>query len=213
MYTPSTYIRISICSDNLVHSYPSLPVPRRQHWKDVADASSRHVMEELGLLHPQALGIDMRYLTAKSGPKYSSTLKKLVVKYVDSHVRQVLQSGRDPLLDLLHKIRSSVKTSGEIHFITSSHLSTNEGGLSSFVARDNSDVTPFLDQPLPPLKDMQEEGRLDVQQVFGGSLAITSVKDPDQLRLMPLCWIHTYVRTYVRMSRAQTRFIETRCEK
>lgn len=144
-------------------------------------------MEELSLLHPQALGIDTRYLTAKSGPKYSSMLKKLVVKYVDSHVRQVLQNGGDPLLDLLHKIRSSVKTSDGTHFITSSHLSTNEGSLSSFVSNDNSDVTPFLDQSLPPLKDVREEGRLDVQQVFGGPLAITSVKDPDQLRLMPLC--------------------------
>lgn len=141
-------------------------------------------MEELALLHPQALGIDVRYLPAKSAPKYSSMLKRLVVKYVDSHVRQVLQNGGDPLLDLLHKIRSSVKTSGGIYFITSSHLSTNEG---AFVARDNSDTTPFLDQPLPPLKDVQEERRLDVQQVFGGPLAITSVKDPDQLRLMPLC--------------------------
>ena len=142
-------------------------------------------MEELALLHPEVCGIDVRNLKAKLGPKYSSTLKKLVAKYISSHIQQVQQKEGDPLLEFLHKIRSSVHTSGGIHFITSSHLSTNSGSSSSTVAHDNSDVTLYLDQLQPPPREVEEEARLDVQQVFGGPLAITSVRDPEQLRLVP----------------------------
>lgn len=182
MYT--VYVCMCICRGFAVQLHRSFATPRRQHWKDVTDISSRHVMEELALLHPKACGIDVRFLKSKSGD--SSVLKQLVAKKIDSHIHQVKEKGGDPLLELLHKIRASVSTSGGIHFITSSSLSTSAGSSSSSIAHDNSDVTPCLDQPQPPGREVHEEGRLDVRQVFGGPLAITSIRDPEQLRSVSL---------------------------